>query len=80
VVEFHTGEWLYGATCGAADVDGERPVILQEERDGRGLARRLRDRYFAKVFADAGGCPGRTRERNSQLQRLLSRPFSTRFG
>jgi hypothetical protein len=24
--------------------------------------------------------PGRTRERNSQLQRLLSRPFSTRFG
>jgi len=32
-------------------------VILQEERDGRGLARRLRDRYFAKVFADAGGCP-----------------------
>ena len=23
---------------------------------------------------------GRTRERNSQLQRLISRPFSTRFG
>ena len=27
-----------------------------------------------------GGRQGRTRERNSQLQRLLSRPFSTRFG
>ena len=27
-----------------------------------------------------GWYPGRTRERNSQLQRLLSRPFSTRFG
>ena len=28
----------------------------------------------------AGGCQGSTRERNSQLQRLISRPFSTRFG
>ena len=29
---------------------------------------------------DHGRRQGRTRERNSQLQRLLSRPFSTRFG
>ena len=29
---------------------------------------------------EAGDDQGRTRERNSQLQRLLSRPFSTRFG
>jgi len=28
----------------------------------------------------AGHYQGRTRERNSQLQRLLSRPFPTRFG
>ena len=27
-----------------------------------------------------GDVQGRTRERNSQLQRLISRPFSTRFG
>ena len=27
-----------------------------------------------------GASQGRKRERNSQLQRLLSRPFSTRFG
>ena len=27
-----------------------------------------------------GGHQGRTRERNSQLQSLISRPFSTRFG
>ena len=27
-----------------------------------------------------GAKQGRTRERNSQLQRLLSRPISTRFG
>ena len=29
---------------------------------------------------EAGGAQGSTRERNSQLQRLRSRPFSTRFG
>ncbi|KAK7238716.1 hypothetical protein SO694_00021441 [Aureococcus anophagefferens] len=46
-------KWLYGATCGAADVDGERPVILQEERDGRGRARRLAtatSRRFARPW------------------------------
>jgi hypothetical protein len=31
-------------------------------------------------FCAARDWQGRTRERNSQLQRLLSRPFSTRFG
>ena len=30
--------------------------------------------------ASFGGLQGRTRERNSQLQSLISRPFSTRFG
>ena len=29
---------------------------------------------------ETGTAQGRTRERNSQLQRLRSRPFSTRFG
>ena len=33
-----------------------------------------------KQLAVAGDLQGRTRERNSQLQRLRSRPFSTRFG
>ena len=32
------------------------------------------------VRHDLGGDQGRKRERNSQLQRLLSRPLSTRFG
>jgi len=44
---------------------------------------------FRRVFRDGRPDPfaaadraaqGRTRERNSQLQRLISRPFSTRFG
>ena len=34
-------------------------------------------RGLARTYGDA---QGRTRERNSQLQRLISRPFSTRFG
>ena len=33
-----------------------------------------------RTSAGEGFYRGRTRERNSQLQRLLSRPFSTRFG
>ena len=32
------------------------------------------------VVARRGDAQGSKRERNSQLQRLLSRPFSTRFG
>ena len=36
---------------------------------------KLGEMDFAKVNTQ-----GRKRERNSQLQRLLSRPFSTRFG
>ena len=35
--------------------------------------------FCAGSLASRAG-QGRTRERNSQLQRLLSRPFSTRFG
>ena len=37
------------------------------------------DAWLTKFYA-GGMTQGRTRERNSQLQRLLSRPFSTRFG
>ena len=33
-----------------------------------------------KLMHDISQEQGRTRERNSQLQRLISRPFSTRFG
>ena len=33
-----------------------------------------------RLFDARGDLQGRTRERNSQLQRLISRPFSTRFG
>ena len=32
------------------------------------------------ALLDVGDDQGSTRERNSQLQRLRSRPFSTRFG
>jgi len=49
-------EWLHGSRVAAADVDAERGVILQEARNKRGAAQRLRDRYFRRVFADAGGC------------------------
>ena len=38
------------------------------------------DPRFAGYVGVEGPSQGRTRERNSQLQRLLSRPFSTRFG
>ena len=44
-----------------------------------GPADALFDRV-SRAWGDRGGAQGRTRERNSQLQRLLSRPFSTRFG
>ena len=37
-------------------------------------------RAAAFGFIAGGGGQGSTRERNSQLQRLRSRPFSTRFG
>ncbi|KAH8058827.1 glucuronosyl-N-acetylglucosaminyl-proteoglycan 4-alpha-N-acetylglucosaminyltransferase [Aureococcus anophagefferens] len=40
----------------------------------------LLNRYDAKGMGSNVLLQGRTRERNSQLQRLLSRPFSTRFG
>ena len=38
----------------------------------------LNDRV--EVVAELGEEQGSTRERNSQLQSLISRPFSTRFG
>ena len=34
----------------------------------------------ARLLVDRGADRGRKRVRNSQLQRLISRPFSTRFG
>jgi hypothetical protein len=34
----------------------------------------------AATSPDSGTDQGRTRERNSKLQSLISRPFSTRFG
>ncbi|KAH8059396.1 alpha-tubulin binding protein [Aureococcus anophagefferens] len=37
-------------------------------------------RYFSPTDFYLGALQGSKRERNSQLQRLLSRPFSTRFG
>ena len=40
----------------------------------------LADAIAANLGGFPGGVQGRTRERNSQLQSLLSRPFSTRFG
>ena len=55
----------------------DAPPPPEPEGDGRTVAisralNALRDRD--------GAAQGSKRERNSQLQRLLSRPFSTRFG
>ena len=60
-------EGLRGDTCGQLVYSG----------DGRYLAEFCRT--AAAVLA-GGDARGSKRERNSQLQRLLSRPFSARFG
>ena len=42
--------------------------------------RKFADKQSADAVAARGALQGSTRERDSQLQRLRSRPFSTRFG
>ena len=44
------------------------------------LARRHGEAFLLACASCLGDFQGSTRERNSQLQRLRSRPFSTRFG
>ena len=39
-----------------------------------------KDYARARAHYERGATQGSTRERNSQLQRLISRPFSARFG
>jgi len=50
------------------------PALSYVLQCGEALDGPLVERFYGRV------AQGRTRERNSQLQRLLSRPFSTRFG
>jgi len=68
-----------------ASLDGERrrggdvfwaPYLESLPRDVAALP----NAWAPLLAGDAGAFQGRKRVRNSQLQRLLSRPFSTRFG
>jgi len=46
----------------------------------RGMDKMIQKGDGEVLITNDGATQGRTRERNSQLQRLISRPFSTRFG
>ena len=74
---------------------GDARVVVEQAAPGRRLARVPRRDHRAVALPAVPEPPagprlqeahaprrgrGRTRERNSQLQRLISRPFSTRFG
>jgi len=48
--------------------------------DVPGVAYDCEERVHERANGSRAGDQGRTRERNSQLQSLVSRPFSTRFG
>ena len=76
-------------TIYASDRRVERRISLQPppvedgERPSRAARRRAQvrpPRRRGPQLRRRGARQGRTRERNSQLQRLISRPFSTRFG
>ena len=54
------------------------PLVSRKSLDGAVAHVAAAEAAGARVVA--GGYQGSTRERNSQLQRLISRPFSTRFG
>ena len=60
------------------DGAGAAAMLRQLVDEGRGPPDRA-GHALGSVLLD-GGDQGRKRERNSQLQRLLSRPFFTRFG
>ena len=60
--------------AGALDAGLRSDVDANTARAARGAA------VLDGRWAPAGFDQGSTRERNSQLQRLISRPFSTRFG
>ena len=63
---------LQGAACALVDVPA-MGLLLTHSRDV------AEDTGVLEAVA-GGSYQGRTRERNSQLQSLVSRPFSTRFG
>ena len=71
------------AACDAGTVD-EALVLVRADLLGFANAPDDRETLEGWRRVVGGVLPGadqrRTRERNSQLQRLLSRPFSTRFG
>jgi MoxR-like ATPase len=69
-----------------AELLGDARAFLRDRGDYVSDRRLRKCADLVRVAARANGrgavgpLQGRTRERNSQLQRLLSRPFSTRFG
>jgi len=87
--EVHVAEPPAAGLCGrAADPDApgyedarapEASTLAYDDVLAALLRHKLRVGTLS-LEASRGGGQGRTRERNSQLQRLLSRPFSTRFG
>ena len=71
------GEAALGA---ATHVVSTMPPIADGDADPLLALHGLPDGCWAAYLSTTGVYQGSTRERNSQLQRLRSRPFSTRFG
>ena len=72
-----------GDSFAASDGDRTLACVLECGGDYAGApwrARLGRSSTGEDAYLTLGELLGRIRERNSQLQRLLSRPFSTRFG
>ncbi|MEO9021938.1 MAG: insulinase family protein [Ginsengibacter sp.] len=44
-------DWAHNVTYKNADIDGERPVVLEESRLGKGANDRIRKKIFPKLFA-----------------------------
>lgn len=44
-------DWAHKVTNLTADIDGERPIILEESRRGKGAQERMRRKIFPHIFA-----------------------------